>query len=233
MPSVHNMIISIRVSCILLILCAFSLPASAQFYNGSQMNFGKNRVQYTDFLWTYFRFNNMDVYYYLNGKELAQHVADYAGKYIPEIEKKLETTLDKKTQFIVYNTYSELKQSNLGLMTHSQYNTGGITHIIGTKVFLYFDGDLNHFDRQIRAGITRLMVENIIYGGSIGSQVKNSTLINLPSWYIDGLVSYYSRNWDTELDNKVKDGMLLSPVIHCGGLWPKNMGRKTWPAFRT
>ncbi len=186
----------------------FRFSASAQFYNGSQLTFGKNRVQYTDFLWTYFRFNNFDVYYYLNGKELAQHTADYARKYIPEIEKKLETTLDRKTQFIVYNTYSELKQSNIGLMNQTQYNTGGITHIIGTKVFLYFDGDLNHFDNQIRAGITRILLENIIYGGSLGSQVKNSTLINLPSWYIDGLVSYYSRNWDTELDNKVKDGIL-------------------------
>ena len=197
-----------RATCIMLIMWLFSFSTYAQFYNGSQVSFGKNRVQYTDFLWTYFRFNNFDVYYNLNGKELAQHVADYSGKYIPEIEKKLETTLDKKTQFIVYNTYSDLKQSNIGLMNHTQYNTGGITHIIGTKVFLYFDGDLNHFDRQIRGGITRLLVENIIYGGSIGSQVKNSTLINLPSWYIDGLVSYYSRNWDTELDNRVKDGIL-------------------------
>lgn len=207
-PSVHPLAKSIRLSCITLIVCLLSGSASAQFYNGSQLTFGKNRVQYSDFLWTYFRFNNFDVYYYLNGKELAQHVADYAGKYIPEIERKLETSLDKKTQFIVYNTYSDLKQSNIGLMNQTQYNTGGITHIIGTKVFLYFDGDLNHFDRQIRGGITRLLLENIIYGGSIGSQVKNSTLINLPSWYIDGLVSYYSRNWDTELDNKVKDGVL-------------------------
>jgi hypothetical protein len=197
-----------RLACIMLIMCGFSLFSSAQFYNGSQMSFGKNRVQYTDFLWTYFRFNNLDVYYYLNGKELAQHTADYAGKYIPEIEKQLQTTLDKKTQFIIYNTYSDLKQSNIGLMNNTQYNTGGITHVIGTKVFLYFDGDLNHFDRQIRSGITRLLIENIIYGGSIGSQVKNNTLINLPSWYINGLVSYYSRNWDTELDNKVKDGIL-------------------------
>jgi len=197
-----------RLAFIMLILWLLSLSASAQFYNGSQLTFGKNRVQYTDFLWTYFRFNNFDVYYYLNGKELAQHTADYAGKYIPEIEKKLETTLDRKTQFVVYNTYSDLKQSNIGLINKTQYNTGGITHIIGTKVFLYFNGDLNHFDRQLRAGITRLLIENIIYGGSIGSQVKNSTLINLPSWYIDGMVSYYSRNWDTELDNKVKDGIL-------------------------
>jgi len=194
--------------CIVLTVWLFSYSASAQFYNGSQMTFGKNRVQYTDFLWTYFRFNNFDVYYYLNGKELAQHVADYAGKYIPEIESKLQTTLDRKTQFIVYNTYSDLKQSNIGLMNHETYNTGGITHIIGTKVFLYFDGNLNHFDQQIRGGITRLLVENMIYGGSLGSQVKNSTLINLPSWYLDGLVSYNSRNWDTELDNRVKDGIL-------------------------
>ncbi len=207
-PRVNERVKIVRWPGLLLIIWLFSFTASAQFYNGSQQTFGKNRVQYTDFLWTYFRFNNFDVYYYLNGKELAQHTADYAGKYIPEIEKKLETTLDRKTQFIVYNTYADLKQSNIGLMNQTQYNTGGITHIIGTKVFLYFDGDLNHLDRQIRGGVTRLLLENIIYGGSIGSQVKNSTLINLPSWYIDGLVSYYSRNWDTELDNKVKDGIL-------------------------
>lgn len=213
-PPVSKMVKSFRLAIVMLIVFLFSLPVSAQFYNGSQQTFGKNRVQYTDFLWTYYRFNNFDVYYYLNGKELAQHVADYAGKYIPEIEKKLETTLDKKTQFIVYNTYSDLKQSNIGLMNKTQYNTGGITHIIGTKVFLYFDGDLNHFDSQIRAGLTRLLLENMIYGGSIGSQVKNSTLINLPSWYIDGLVSYYSRNWDTELDNKVKDGILSGKYKH-------------------
>lgn len=55
------------------------------------------------------------MYYYLNGKELAQHVADYAGKYIPEAESKLQTTLDRKTQFIVYNTYSDLNRTTLAL----------------------------------------------------------------------------------------------------------------------
>lgn len=197
-----------RLLIISLIMCALYSTSKAQFYNGSQVTFGKNRVQYTDFLWTYFRFNNLDVYYYLNGKEIAQHVADYAGKYMPLLEKKLGTSLDSKTQFIVYNTYSDLKQSNLGLMNNVQYNTGGITHIIGTKVFLYFDGDQNHLEAQIRGGLARLMLENLIYGSSVGAQIKNNTLIDLPSWYIDGLVSYYSREWDTELDNKMKDGIL-------------------------
>jgi len=192
----------------LLLPVIIPVEAVAQFYNGSQLTFGKNRVQYNDFLWTYFRFNNFDVYYYLNGKELALHTAEYARQYLPQIEKKLETSLDQKVQFIVYNTYNDLRQSNLGLMNQTQYNTGGVTHIIGHKIFLYFDGDMNHFDRQIRAGITRMLLDGIIYGESIGSQVKNSTLINLPPWFSDGLVSYLSRNWDTELDNILKDGIL-------------------------
>jgi WD40 repeat protein len=193
----------------LLFICLFStFQLYAQFYNGSQLNFGKNRVQYSDFLWTYYRFNNFDVYYYLNGKELALHTAAYARQYIPDIEKKLETTLDEKVQFIVYNTLNDLRQSNLGLMNSVQYNTGGITHIIGHKIFLYFDGDMNHFDQQIRAGISKMLLDGIIFGQSIGSQVKNNTLINLPSWFSDGLVSYYSRNWDTELDNIMKDGIM-------------------------
>lgn len=184
------------------------LHAGAQFYNGSQVTFGKNRVQYSDFFWTYFRYNNIDVYYYLNGKETARHVADYATRYIPALEKQLDNPLDKKIQFIIYNSFSDLKQSNLGLMNNMQYNTGGITHIIGSKVFVYCDGDNNHLEEQVRAGLARMLLENLIYGSSIGSQIKNNTLITLPDWYIEGLVSYYSRAWNTDLDDKMKAGIL-------------------------
>ncbi|MBK7213954.1 MAG: PD40 domain-containing protein [Bacteroidales bacterium] len=217
---------------ILLIILLFgSFRAYPQFYNGSQLTFGKNRVQYADFQWTYFRFNNIDVYYYLNGKELALHTAEYARLYLPEIERKLETSLDHKVQFIVYNTYTDLRQSNLGLMNNLQYNTGGITHIIGHKIFLYFDGNMNNFDRQIRAGIARMLLEGIIYGQSIGSQIKNNTLINLPAWFSDGLVSYYSRNWDTELDNILKDGIMSGryhKFNHLNGMDAVYAGHSIW-----
>lgn len=216
---------------LIVMLCLSLSSAFSQFYNGSQLTFGKNRVQYGDFLWTYFRFNNIDVYYYLNGKELALHTAEYARSYLPEIEKKLETSLDSKIQFIVYNNFNDLRQSNLGLMSQTQYNTGGVTHIIGHDIFLYFDGNMNHFDQQIRAGITRLLLDGIIFGESIGSQVKNSTLINLPTWFSDGLVSYYSRNWDTELDNILKDGILTGKYRkfnHLNGTDAVYAGHSIW-----
>ena len=188
------------------------LPQSgkAQFYNGSQMTFGKNRVQYKDFLWTYYRFPRFDVYFYLNGKELATHTALYAQSYVGQLERKLQTTFEAKDkfQFVVFNNMSDLKQSNIGLSGDQQFNTGGVTYIVEHKVFVYFDGDYTHFDKQIRAGIAKLLIDKTIYGGSIGTQIKNATLINFPNWYVNGLVSYLSEEWSTETDNIVRDGIL-------------------------
>jgi len=67
-----------------------------QFYNGSNQTFGKNRVQFNDFHWTYYKFRDIDTYFYLNGKELAQYTARYATQQIPLIEAKLGSLMDKK-----------------------------------------------------------------------------------------------------------------------------------------
>ena len=182
--------------------------SQAQFYNGSQLTFGKSRVQYNEFLWTFFQFDNFDTYFYLNGRDLAVYAARYADAHLDEIESSLETTLDQKIQFIIFNSLSDLKQSNIGLISDQQYNTGGITHIIGHKVFIYFDGDLNDFQKQIRAGIAKILIEQMLYGGSVGTQIKNTTLMALPEWYVDGIISYISEEWNSKIDNYVKDGIL-------------------------
>jgi hypothetical protein len=186
----------------------FSTSGFPQFYNGSQMSFGKNRIQYKEFLWTYYKFDNFDIYFYLNGRELAVELARYATDEIPLMEKKLGTGLEQKIQFLVYNNLTDLKQSNIGLTTEERYNTGGITHIIGSKVFLYFSGDQRDFEKQIRAGIANVLINQAFYGVSVGSQVKNTTLFTLPEWYSNGLISFLAEEWNTEIDNRVKDGIM-------------------------
>lgn len=179
-----------------------------QFYNGSQLTFGKNRVQYKSFLWSHYRYPDFDVYFYKNGKPLAIYTARTAYKIIREMEKNLDFYLESRVKFIVYNKLSELKQSNIGLISDEQYNTGGITHIVGAKINLYFDGNHYNYDKQIRAGIAQVMVNQILYGEQIGSMVKNSALMALPDWYTQGLISYLSEEWSTEIDNHVKDGII-------------------------
>ncbi len=226
---IHHRIISYSI--LLLLLLCFSHEAGAQFYNGSQLSFGKNRVQYKDFLWTYYSFDKFDTYFYRNGQELAQYTARYAQNYISEIELKLESSLDDKIQFIIFNNMSDLKQSNIGLMQDEQYNTGGITHIIGKKVFLYFDGSHTDFEKQIRAGISSIIFKQMMFGQRLGSQIKNNTLYSMPTWFEDGLMAWLSEGWNTDVDNRVRDGVLsgrYDKFNHLTGTDAVDAGHSLW-----
>ncbi len=185
-----------------------SFRLQAQFYNGSNMTFGKNRVQYRDFLWTYYKYPDFNVYFYRNGKKLAQFVAEYAHKKIPEIESRMGTNLSKDIKFIVFNNLTDLKQSNIGLAQDINYNTGGITYIIGTKVILYFDGNYVNFEKQIREAIAEVLFKQMMFGGTLGQQIKTSAVFSLPKWFEVGFISYSGEEWNVEFDNRVRDGIL-------------------------
>ena len=193
---------------VFLLFVGMTREGHSQFYNGSQMSFGKNRVQYKEFFWTYYKFDNYDIYFYLGGKELALYTNKYMEEHLDEIEDKLDTGLDDKIQFIVFNNLTDLKQSNIGLVSDEQYNTGGVTHIIGKKVFLYFDGSHDNLNRQIRSGVAQTLVNQLLFGSTIGSQIKNTSLFPFPDWYMNGLVSYIAEDWNTDIDDKVRDGIV-------------------------
>jgi WD40 repeat protein len=192
-----------------LLFLPWSSKIYAQFYNGHQMTFGKNRVQYNRFYWTFIRFDRFDTYFNENGRPIAEYTASYVEKELLRIENLFDYKLDQRIQFIIYNKMSDYKQSNIGLITgKTDNNIGGVTKIDRNKVFLYYEGDFRKFEQQITADITEVIVNEMIYGSTFRSNITNSTLINLPRWYIQGLVSYVSDEWDFEIENRVKDGIL-------------------------
>lgn len=184
-------------------------PLNGQFYNGHQMSFGKNRVQYNNFFWQFFRYKRYDIYFNENGKDLALYTNKIAQKELAKTEAFFDYTLDKRLIFLVYNKLTDFRQSNIGLISgNDEYNTGGVTKIVNNKVFLYYEGDHKSFDKQIRASITEVMLNEMLYGTDLKENMTNSTLINLPEWYRAGLISYVSEKWDLEIDNKVRDGII-------------------------
>jgi hypothetical protein len=204
----------------------------SQFYNGYQMTFGKNRVQYDERFWSFMKWKNFDTYYYLGGLELATYTGRTADRDLEEIEKLLDYKLDGKIQFIIYNKLSDAKQSNIGLETEDNTNNiGGITKIVGNKVFLYFTGDHEKLHQQIRAGIARVLIDQIMYGGDIKDRIQNSALLSLPDWYLNGLISYISRKWDVDLDNRVRDGIVSKKYLkfnHLSGIDALYAGHSIW-----
>ncbi len=190
-----------------LIICA---DASGQFYNGHQMNFGKNRVQYFDYYWSFYRFDDFDCYFNEYGRDIANYTADYATKKLEDIEDFFDYTLEKRLIFVIYNKQAEYKQSNIGLVTSDEenYNTGGFSRIIKNKVMLYFEGDHESYNNQIAASITEVLINEILYNADVKDRVSSSSVINMPDWYYKGLIRYVSEGWSYEAENRTKDGIM-------------------------
>ncbi|HRH65490.1 MAG TPA: hypothetical protein PLU53_04275, partial [Bacteroidia bacterium] len=101
----------------LVLFVFFAVTVQAQFYNGYEMQFGKNRVQYDERFWTFMKYKNFDTYYYLGGLDLAAFTGRTADKELEDIEHLFDYKLDGRIQFIIYNKLSEAKQTNIGLET--------------------------------------------------------------------------------------------------------------------
>lgn len=193
---------------LLFLISLLPVLLSGQFYNGSEQDFGKNRVQYQDFFWQYYRYKYFNVYFYKEGQDLAEYVSKRALEIMPEMENRLDFPLEDKVQFIVYKSYSDFKQSNIGLDANEGNNVGGTTRIVGNKVFVFYEGTKEKLDEQIRSGIAEVILNQLMYGGDITEMVRSSTFLSMPEWYRKGLVSYLSKEWDSEIENYIKDGVL-------------------------
>ncbi|HVZ57500.1 MAG TPA: hypothetical protein VG870_12620 [Chitinophagaceae bacterium] len=189
------------VTCLCALLC---LQAGAQV---STVEFGKNRVQYQNFKWKYYQTDNFNTYFSQNGLELGRYVAQIAETELPGLEEFIEYGLQRRINIVVYNNFDELQQSNVGLGIDWQ-NTGGVTKLVNNKVLVYFDGNHDNLRRQIRQGIARTLVENLLFGDDLGEFAANQALLDLPKWLTDGYIEYAAENWSPQLDDDARSALL-------------------------
>ncbi|GAA4301772.1 hypothetical protein [Compostibacter hankyongensis] len=180
--------------------------ASMAYGQTNTVEFGQNRLQYKNFKWRYLQTGNFNTYFNQNGLELGKYVAQAAEAELNDIEKTMDYGLRRRINIVVYNSFGEMKQSNIGIGLDWQ-NTGGTTKLVNNKMIVYFDGDHAALRRQIREGIARVIFENMLMGDNFGEFAGNTMLLNLPIWYTDGYIAYIAENWNTELDGDLKEAL--------------------------
>ena len=193
-----------RISLISFLLLIGSYFAVAQV---SSVEFGKNRVQFKKFKWKYYQSKNFNVYFYKDGEELAKFIAQSAEKELPQIETAAEYSLQRRANIVLYNQFSDMQQSNIGMDIDWQ-TTGGGTKLVNNKMVVYFESDHQKLRKQVRWGIAKVLTENRLFGDDLGEFAGNQALLDLPKWLTDGYVSYLAENWSTEKDDELKSEML-------------------------
>ena len=189
---------------LLLVFLVISCAARAQV---NAVEFGKNRVQYKKFTWRYYQTRNFNTFFSQGGLALGRFVAQVAEEELPQLEEFVEYGLQRRGNIVVYNSFTDLKQSNIGIGIEWQ-NTGGVTKLVNNKMVVYHNGDYNNLRKQVRQGVARILVDNLLFGDDLGEFASNQALLDLPKWLTDGYVAYAAENWSAKLDDQLKSELL-------------------------
>jgi len=165
--------------------------------------FGRNRIQYKGFDWKYLSSENFDVYFYGERKKLAQEALQYMESEFDRITDLLGFYPYQKTKVFLYNSIVDLQQSNVGL-NHTRYSVSGETEFVKPYVEIAHPGNLEEFKDELVFKMSNLLVNEMMFGGSLREMFTSSVLLNLPEWFIDGTSYYVAYGWNDEMDDYVR-----------------------------
>lgn len=169
----------------------------------TQVQFGQNRVQYHPFDWQYYNSDNFTIYFYPGGQEIGKFVWTTAEMKLQELNKQMDFNYRSQVDILIYNDITDMAQTNIGL-GQEEYNIGGTAILRDNKLFLHYDGNHRHLQRDLMKGLSALYIRQMMAGGSFGQKIQNAILLVMPVWYKDGLAAYIGEPWNTELDAKLK-----------------------------
>ena len=192
-----------------LLLSGFSI-ATAQNYP-SMERFGKNRIQYRDFDWKIIRTANFEIYYYQDGTQIANLTAQYAESEFDRITELLGYTPYNRAKIFLFNSPSELAQSNIGISTQAGLSNRE-QDLSKSRIELAFTGDQISFRHQIVHDVAMLFVYDMLYGGSLKDALQSSLLLTLPDWFMPGIAAFIADGNNLSLDDYMRDVSLTHPI---------------------
>lgn len=181
------------------------------FAQQAQSTFGKNRIQYKTFNWRYYSSENFDIYFYDEGAKLSKEVLNYLEDEFDRITDFLGYYPYSKTKIFVYNNITDLQQSNVGV-NGNDYNVGGQTNFVKSYIEVANPGTVTGLREELLLQISRLYINEMMFGGSLTDMFQSSYLLNLPPWFTEGAAYYVARGWDVEMDDFMRDVITTNRV---------------------
>ena len=195
--------LSLIVTLLICVLLAVPFAGRSQAYVET---FGQNRIQRRKFDWKFFDTKHFRVYHYdRSGRQLGRYVAEEAENNIKIIEKKMGGQFPTRFNIVLYNSYDDYQQTNIGLKDESQISQmtiSGTWNLVGDKLVVYHTGKHTDLQRQLRAGMAQVVMERMIFGENFKKMVKTQFLMGLPQWVTEGFIAYVTDGWNTEANSE-------------------------------
>ncbi|MBW7872113.1 MAG: PD40 domain-containing protein [Ignavibacteria bacterium] len=169
--------------------------------------FGRNKVQYKDYEWFYIQTVHFDIYFTDKGSSIAEFAASAIEDALAQIESSINYKIAKRISVILYDSQNEFQETNV-IDSYLGEGTGGFTELFKNRMVLPFSGNYKMFRHVIHHELVHAVMNDLFYGGALQNVVGNSSAVDFPLWFSEGLAEYLSLGWDTNTDQFIRDAAI-------------------------
>lgn len=199
---------------LLLTLFTFQVStASFAQFNGER--FGKNRIQHKNIEWYYYSSNNFEVYYYEGGGNNARMAIQYLESEFERLTQLIGYVAYTKPKIFIYNSPEEILHSNVNLNV-DMFTIDGQSFFSRMIGEVAFPGTWEQFKRELVYTVSKVIIEEMLYGSTIADAFQSNLINSFPEWYIEGAAMYLAHGWSMEMDDFVRHffNENKSPKLH-------------------
>jgi len=183
------------------------VKSQSSIYN----DYGKNRIQFKLFEWKYLSSENFNIYYHDNGKIYAEIAIKELEDNFNLITNFIGHYPNSKTKIFIFNSASDLNQSNLGINEKEIFLTTNVQTNLKLEFTTYFPGTVQDFLNKLKYDFSNSLINDMMSSEkSFTQRFGKSSLVYLPKWFTSGASKYLAEGWSQEMDNYIRDYFLIS-----------------------
>lgn len=203
----------------ILAILIFSVLGSS-LISAQEVRFGKNKVRYKNFDWSYLQTRHFDIHFYEDAYPAAKFAAAVMESSYVEISGELNYLIQRRIPVFIYNSHNDFQQTNIISSLISE-GTGGFTEMFKNRIVIPFAGSYEDFRHVLHHELTHAIIFDMLYGNALTSLISRQRLFSMPLWLAEGFAEYSSRHgWDYWADMVVRDATVngyLAPPWALGG----------------
>ncbi len=183
-----------------LLLLVAAAPAPAQY-------FGQNKIVYDRFDWKTYRSTHFTIYFYESERGALQKVASHAESAYDEISRALNFQIPKSINLIYYASHADFEQTNT-ILNFIPEGVGAFALPSRNRMVLPIDMPDEQLQKLIAHELTHVFQFEIIFGGNY----LRAATTNAPTWFIEGMASYFADDEDNRDRMVLRDAVLADQV---------------------
>ena len=106
--------------------------------------FGKNKVQYKHFKWSYIQSSHFDIYFYEGGEYIAQFTASAAESAYLKIKESFKYSINHRIPIMVYNSHNDFQQTNV-ISEYMEEGLVALQNYLKIELLFHLKETINNF----------------------------------------------------------------------------------------